>query len=81
MLKIEVIRFEAEDVITASVEAPVVPEQKPVECTCPTATAHSIDGDGRHVVAAESYTGEDGNRYSTPTAWCPASEHTGCVIN
>lgn len=74
MLKIEVIRFEAEDVITASVEAPVV-------CTCPTATAHSIDADGRHVVAAESYTGEDGNRYSTPTAWCPASEHTGCVIN
>ena len=29
MLKIEVIRFEAEDVITASVEAPV---EKPAEC-------------------------------------------------
>ena len=78
MLKIEVIRFEAEDVITASVEAPA---EKPAVCTCPTATDHSIDIDGRHIVAADSYKGEDGNMYSTPTAWCPASEHTGCVVN
>ena len=36
MLKIEVIKFEAQDVITASVAVVYTPaeEQKPAECTC-----------------------------------------------
>ena len=59
MLKIEVIRFEAEDVITASVEAPVFPEQKPVECTCPTEYLYD----------------ENQHRYQCGHKECAATEH------
>ena len=38
MLKIEVIKFEAMDVITASIAAPE--EDKPVECICPKNADH-----------------------------------------
>ena len=41
MLKIEVIKFEATDVITASVAAPEVDaEEKPAECICPKNADH-----------------------------------------
>ena len=91
MLKIEVIRFEAEDVITASVETPVEkpeekpvekPEEKPAECICSDATYvdhHPVllDANGEPMV------GEDGlyvygTNHSLAPA-CPASEHPNCV--
>jgi hypothetical protein len=67
MLKIEVIRFEAEDVITASVEAPVVPEQK---CICPTddsAICSSTEhfGPNGEVCPGEPYTYENGKTIYT----------------
>lgn len=77
MLKIEVIRFEAEDVITASVEAPVVP----AECICSTETydAHHYivyDDDGNVVFMENgSYVRVDHTR--SPA--CMATEHTNCI--
>ena len=68
MLKIEVIRFEAEDVITASVEQKPVEqkpvEQKPVECTCPT----------------EELYDENQHRYQCGHKECAATEHKCPVI-
>ena len=51
MLKIEVIKFEAQDIITNS-GTPVAPEQKPV-CICGEATyenGHMGEGAGVHTV-------------------------------
>ena len=64
MLKIEVVKFEAQDVITASVAAP--------DCICSsdTYTAHMLYGKGDH-----TYT--DVNMSDVPK--CPASSHPYCV--
>jgi len=70
MLNIEVIRFEAQDVITASKAAPVVVPATPVEplCACGRTGTHGYNSKtGEHKV----YINDEGDYFI-----CPAEEHT-----
>ena len=76
MLKIEVIRFEAEDVITASVETPVEKPAEPTKCICPTddsATCSSSShyGPNGEVCPGEPYTYPNGK--TIYTHHCPVN--------
>ena len=68
MLKIEVIKFEAMDVITASVAAPE--EDKPAECICSNETWYHHEG-YNNGVANHNFGDVKCNADSHPNCWQP----------